>query len=31
LKLGPKDVKATDQPTINLTWNQLRINLAFCV
>jgi hypothetical protein len=19
------------QPTINLTWNQLRINLAFCV
>jgi hypothetical protein len=27
----PKHVKMRYQPTINLTWNQLGINLAFCV
>jgi hypothetical protein len=27
----PKHVKVLYQPAINLTWNQLRINLDFCV
>jgi hypothetical protein len=27
----PKQVKVLYQPTINLTWNQLRINLDLCV
>jgi hypothetical protein len=31
LKNTPKHVKVLYQPTINLTWNQLRINIDFCV
>jgi hypothetical protein len=31
LTLTPKHEKMRYQPTISLTWNQLRINLAFCV
>jgi hypothetical protein len=30
-KNTPKHVKVLFQPTISLTWNQLRINLDFCV
>jgi hypothetical protein len=31
LKNTPKHVKVLYQPTINLTWNQLKISLDFCV
>jgi hypothetical protein len=31
LKNTPKHEEVLYQPTINLTWNQLRINLDFCV